>query len=218
MLKLEKVTKFYGTKRMLFCGISDINLCVNEGEAIAIVGASGTGKSTLLNVMSTIDSPTEGDIWLDDINLTRLSNNKKSKIRLNKFGFVFQKFNLISGLNVYDNICMPSVFSVKKTDYEWIGEIIENLGLTDIQKKLPATISGGEQQRAAIARALVNRPQIIFADEPTGNLDSENSFNVAKLLFTQGKRNGCSLVLVTHDMDIAGMADRIIEIKDGRFC
>lgn len=216
MLKLENVSKYYGTQKQSYRGVEKINLTIKEGEAVAIVGTSGTGKSTLLNVMSTIDRPTSGQVWLDDTNLTSAKKRERSKIRLNNFGFVFQKFNLIGGLNVYDNIVMPAVFAKNKVDYEWVDKLIEELGIKDIQRKAPNMISGGEQQRVAIARALVNHPKIIFADEPTGNLDTVNSENVADILFEQGRKNGCSLVIVTHDMDIAKRADRIIRLDDGQ--
>ena len=180
------------------------------------MGKSGSGKSTLLNVMSTVDRPTEGRIFYYENMISSISEKMAASVRLNEFGFVYQKFHLIPTLNVYDNVCMPVSFSKKKPDYDYIDNILEELGIAEYKKKLPSQLSGGEQQRVAIARAMAHKPCIIFADEPTGNLDSENGNNVIRLLIENAKKYGQTLIYVTHDETLAGLAQRTIYLEDGK--
>ena len=216
MLRLENVSKYYGTQKQSYRGVEKINLTIKEGEAVAIVGTSGTGKSTLLNVMSTIDRPTSGQVWLDDMNLTSAKKRERSKIRLNNFGFVFQKFCLIQELSVRENIILPILLSSRKVDEAYIEELCQILGLTDRMTHMPSELSGGQQQRVAIARALANHPSIILCDEQTGNLDHATSEDVMNLLHDIHKRYQKTMVIVTHDPHIAEGADYILQLEDGK--
>ena len=216
IVKMEHVTKIYGSGDTRVWALDDVNLTVQKGESLAVVGASGSGKSTLLHVMGGVDTVTNGKVIVDDRDITTLKDEEMSVFRRRKIGFVFQSYHLIPVLTVEENIQMPILLDHKKPDREYIDHIIEMLGLKDRRKHLPNQLSGGQQQRAAIARALANRPSLILADEPTGNLDSKTSDEVIALLKMSAKKYGQTIVMITHDDEIAQVADRILVIEDGQ--
>ena len=216
IVKMEHVTKIYGEGNTRVWALDDVNLTVNKGEIVAVVGASGSGKSTLLHVMGGVDTPNEGNVIVDGKDITRLTDEEMSVFRRRKIGFVFQAYHLIPVLTVEENIKMPILLDHRKPDRDYIDHIIEMLGLKDRRKHLPNQLSGGQQQRAAIARALAAKPAIILADEPTGNLDSVTSHDVLGLLKMAAKQFSQTLILITHDRDIAQLADRIVHIEDGK--
>ena len=216
IVKMEHVTKIYGEGNTRVWALDDVNLTVNKGEIVAVVGASGSGKSTLLHVMGGVDTPNEGNVIVDGKDITRLTDEEMSVFRRRKIGFVFQAYHLIPVLTVEENIKMPILLDHRKPDREYIDHIIEMLGLKDRRKHLPNQLSGGQQQRAAIARALANRPALILADEPTGALDSKNGNEVITLLQDSVKKLDQTLVLITHNIDLAREADRIVRITDGK--
>ena len=197
-------------------GLDDVSLTIDKGEIVAIVGASGSGKSTMLHVMGGVDTPNSGNVIIDGKDITRLSDEEMSVFRRRKIGFVFQAYHLIPVLTVEENIRMPILLDHRKPDRDYIDHIIEMLGLKDRKKYLPNQLSGGQQQRAAIARALANRPALVLADEPTGALDSKNGNEVLTLLQDSVKKLNQTLVLITHNIDLAREADRIIKIADGK--
>lgn len=216
IVKMEHVTKIYGSGDTRVWALDDVNLTVQKGESLAVVGASGSGKSTLLHVMGVVDTVTNGKVIVDDRDITTLKDEEMSVFRRRKIGFVFQSYHLIPVLTVEENIQMPILLDHKKPDREYIDHIIEMLGLKDRRKHLPNQLSGGQQQRAAIARALANRPSLILADEPTGALDSTNGNEVMALLQDSVKKLNQTLVLITHNIDLAREADRIVRITDGK--
>lgn len=216
IVKMEHVTKIYGSGDTRVWALDDVNLTVQKGESLAVVGASGSGKSTLLHVMDGVDTVTNGKVIVDDRDITTLKDEEMSVFRRRKIGFVFQSYHLIPVLTVEENIQMPILLDHKKPDREYIDHIIEMLGLKDRRKHLPNQLSGGQQQRAAIARALANRPSLILADEPTGALDSTNGNEVMALLQDSVKKLNQTLVLITHNIDLAREADRIVRITDGK--
>lgn len=216
IVKMEHVTKIYGEGNTRVWALDDVNLTVNKGEIVAVVGASGSGKSTLLHVMGGVDTPNEGNVIVDGKDITRLTDEEMSVFRRSKIGFVFQAYHLIPVLTVEENIKMPILLDHRKPDRDYIDHIIEMLGLKDRRKHLPNQLSGGQQQRAAIARALANRPALILADEPTGALDSKNGNEVITLLQDSVKKLDQTLVLITHNIDLAREADRIVRITDGK--
>ena len=216
IVKMEHVTKIYGEGNTRVWALDDVNLTVNKGEIVAVVGASGSGKSTLLHVMGGVDTPNEGNVIVDGKDITRLTDEEMSVFRRRKIGFVFQAYHLIPVLTVEENIKMPILLDHRKPDRDYIDHIIEMLGLKDRRKHLPNQLSGGQQQRAAIARALANRPALILADEPTGALDSKNGNEVITLLQDSVKKLDQTLVLITHNIDLAREADRIVRITDGK--
>ena len=216
IVKMEHVTKIYGSGDTRVWALDDVNLTVQKGESLAVVGASGSGKSTLLHVMGGVDTVTNGKVIVDDRDITTLKDEEMSVFRRRKIGFVFQSYHLIPVLTVEENIQMPILLDHKKPDREYIDHVIEMLGLKDRRKHLPNQLSGGQQQRAAIARALANRPSLILADEPTGALDSTNGNEVMALLQDSVKKLNQSLVLITHNIDLAREADRIVRITDGK--
>lgn len=216
IVKMEHVTKIYGNGDTRVWALDDVNLTVQKGESLAVVGASGSGKSTLLHVMGGVDTVTNGKVIVDDRDITTLKDEEMSVFRRRKIGFVFQSYHLIPVLTVAENIQMPILLDHKKPDREYIDHVIEMLGLKDRRKHLPNQLSGGQQQRAAIARALANRPSLILADEPTGALDSTNGNEVMALLQDSVKKLNQTLVLITHNIDLAREADRIVRITDGK--
>lgn len=216
IVKMEHVTKIYGSGDTRVWALDDVNLTVQKGESLAVVGASGSGKSTLLHVMGGVDTVTNGKVIVDDRDITTLKDEEMSVFRRRKIGFVFQSYHLIPVLTVEENIQMPILLDHKKPDREYINHVIEMLGLKDRRKHLPNQLSGGQQQRAAIARALANRPSLILADEPTGALDSTNGNEVMALLQDSVKKLNQTLVLITHNIDLAREADRIVRITDGK--
>ena len=216
IVKMEQVTKIYGEGDTRVWGLDDVSLTIDKGETVAIVGASGSGKSTMLHVMGGVDTVTNGKVIVDDRDITTLKDEEMSVFRRRKIGFVFQSYHLIPVLTVEENIQMPILLDHKKPDREYIDHVIEMLGLKDRRKHLPNQLSGGQQQRAAIARALANRPSLILADEPTGALDSANGNEVMALLQDSVKKLNQTLVLITHNIDLAREADRIVRITDGK--
>ena len=216
IVKMEHVTKIYGSGDTRVWALDDVNLTVQKGESLAVVGASGSGKSTLLHVMGGVDTVTNGKVIVDDRDITTLKDEEMSVFRRRKIGFVFQSYHLIPVLTVEENIQMPILLDHKKPDREYIDHVIEMLGLKDRRKHLPNQLSGGQQQRAAIARALANRPSLILAAEPTGALDSTNGNEVMALLQDSVNKLNQTLVLITHNIDLAREADRIVRITDGK--
>ena len=216
ILITNNLTKVYGKDDAAVTAVNHVDLCINKGEFTAIVGASGSGKSTLLHLLGGVDTPTEGQVIIEGKNIYDLNDEKRSILRRRKIGFIFQNYNLIPVLTVRENIIMPVLLDGNKVNEKEVDELIERLGLTDRKNYLPNQLSGGQQQRVAIGRALVNKPEIIIADEPTGNLDKKNSEETMALLTKAVKDMKQTLILVTHEMDIAAMADRIIHFEDGR--
>ncbi len=193
-----------------------VDLSVVQGEFVAIVGASGSGKTTLLNMMGGLDAPTEGEVIVDGVNLGGLREEQRAVFRRKKVGFIFQNYNLVPTLTVEENILFPLDLDGSAPDFKFLEEMTELLGLRDKLQVYPGALSGGQQQRAAIARALMAKPAIILADEPTGNLDSQNGQNVAGLLKMTAQLTHRTLVLVTHNLELAQLADRVVQMKDGR--
>lgn len=216
MIALENVSKKYLNGETSYEALKNIDIKINPGEKVAITGPSGAGKSTLLNIMSTLDRPTSGSVLFDDKHLEELGEDETARIRLTKFGFIFQDYMLMPTLNIWDNICLPVILSGEKVNNERISTYIEKLLPECDARSMPHQLSGGQQQRVGIAGALATQPKVLFADEPTGNLDSGNSRNVFETLFELSEHNKMTLIYVTHNRELAGMADRIIEIKDGR--
>ena len=208
--------KYYGNGENLVKAIDNANIDIKEGEFVAIVGKSGSGKSTLLHMMGGLDNPTEGKVYINDKDIFSLKEEELAIFRRRNIGFIFQNFNLIPSLNVWENITLPVGLDGKEINKQFVTDIINSLGLESKVDALPNTLSGGQQQRVAIARALVARPAIILADEPTGNLDSKTSDEVMSLLKTMIKKYNQTLVMITHDETIAQMADRVIYIEDGK--
>ncbi len=215
IVTMEHVTKVYGEGDSRVWGLHDVSLTIQQGEVVSIVGASGSGKSTLLHIMGGVDSPTSGKVVVDGKDITKLNDEQMAIFRRRKVGFVFQAYHLIPVLTVEENITMPILLDHRKPDKEYVERIMEMLGLQDRRKHLPNQLSGGQQQRTAIARALANQPSLILADEPTGALDSKNGNEVIALLQNSVKQLNQTLVLITHNIDLAREADRIIKIVDG---
>lgn len=213
---VNNIKKYYGKKDNIVKAVDGISLEVENGKFTAIIGTSGSGKSTLLHCLAGLDKPTSGEVILGNKNIYSLNDDELSRIRRQEFGFIFQSFNPIPVLNVYDNIILPIQLDGKKEDKEYIMNIIKKVGLEDQLKKFPNELSGGQQQRVAIARALSNKPAVIFADEPTGNLDSKTTEEVMSLLRSTVSELNQTLLMITHDENIAKEADRIITISDGK--
>jgi len=215
LLRTNNLTKNYGIKETLVRALKSTNIQVEKGGFVAIVGPSGSGKSTLLHLLAGLDKPSAGQVFINDKDIYSMSEKEISRYRRRNIGFIFQAFNLIPILSAEENIKLPILMDGKKVDEDYINELMEILDLKERKKHLPGELSGGQQQRVSIARALANKPSIIFADEPTGNLDSKNSKEVLELLKGTIKKYDQTLVMITHDSDIAKMADRIITISDG---
>lgn len=215
-IKVKDLKKIYGKGESQVNAIDGISLEIENGKMTAIVGESGSGKSTLLHCIAGLDKPTYGNVYLGDEDIYKLNDDKLSKIRVREFGFVFQSFNLIPVINVYENIVLPISIDSKSIDKKYVDTIIDSLGLKNQIKKFPNELSGGQQQRVAIARALANKPSIIFADEPTGNLDSKTSKEVMDIFRMCVKEFNQTLVIITHDEKIAKTSDIIINIRDGK--
>lgn len=216
ILKTEELKKNYGNGDTLVKALDGVNFTVQDGEFVAIVGTSGSGKSTLLHMMGGLDRPTSGKVEVAGKDIFTMKEDELTIFRRRKIGFVFQSYNLVPVLNVYENIVLPIELDGNKVDRGHIDSIIETLGLTDKVNSLPGQLSGGQQQRVAIARALASKPAIILADEPTGNLDSRTSLDVLGLLKITSKKFSQTIVMITHNEEIAQMADRIIRIEDGK--
>ena len=216
ILEAKNLVKVYGQGENSVHALAGVNLEVNKGEFMAIVGTSGSGKSTLLHMLGGLDRPTSGEVIIDGKSVFGLKDDELTIFRRRKIGFIFQAFNLVPVLNVYENIVLPLELDGEKVDKEFVDEIIDTLMLTSKKEVLPNQLSGGQQQRVAIARALAFRPAIILADEPTGNLDSKTGQDVLSLLKVSAEKYGQTIVMITHNDEIAQMADRTIRIEDGR--
>lgn len=214
ILKVKNLNKIYGKDETKVKALNDINFEINKGEFVVIVGKSGSGKSTLLNIIAGLEKPTNGEIIIDNINISELDEKQKSLLRKEKIGLIFQSYNLIPVLTVEENIKLPTINTDNKDD-KYINELMELLGIKDRKNHLPNQLSGGQQQRVAIGRALVNKPAIIFADEPTGNLDTKTESEVLNLLKESQKKFNQTIIMITHNVDIAKYADRVIKIEDG---
>lgn len=216
ILQAENLKKIYGSGENAVHALRGVNLTVEKGEFVAIVGTSGSGKSTLLHMLGGLDRPTDGTVTVDGKDIFSLKEEALTIFRRRKIGFVFQSYNLVPVLNVYENIVLPIELDGGKPDKEFVEQIVQVLGLFDKLSALPSQLSGGQQQRVAIARALAAAPAIILADEPTGNLDSKTSQDVMSLLKVTSRKFSQTIVMITHNEEIAQMADRIIRIEDGR--
>lgn len=216
VLKVENLCKVYGRGEAKVDALSNVNLTINSGEFTAIVGPSGSGKSTLLHLMGGVDKPTSGKVFIDGVDICKLKEKELSILRRRKIGFVFQFYNLIPVLTAEENMLMPLMLDGRKEDKKYISELMDILGIKERRNHLPSQLSGGQQQRVSIGRALANKPSIVLADEPTGNLDSKNSREIVELLKFSVKKYHQTLVMITHDLNIAASADRIITIEDGR--
>lgn len=216
ILQTEDLCKYYGSGDNLVKAVDHIDLQIMQGEFVSIIGKSGSGKSTLLHMLGALDTPTSGKVYLDGENIASLKADKLSTIRRRKIGFIFQAFNLIPALNVWENIVLPLGLDGKPLDEAFIEDIIATLGLAEKKRSLPNTLSGGQQQRCAIARAIAAKPSLILADEPTGNLDTKTGDEVMALLKASAKKYGQTLVVITHNEEITQMADRTIMLADGR--
>ncbi|MCI8853149.1 MAG: ABC transporter ATP-binding protein [Lachnospiraceae bacterium] len=216
ILRTENLKKYYGEGETCVKALDGVDFSVNKGEFVAIVGTSGSGKSTLLNMLGGLDRPTSGTVLVDGKNIFSLKEEALTIFRRRKIGFVFQNFNLVPVLNVYENIVLPIQLDGNKVDKKFVENVVEALGLSEKIHALPSQLSGGQQQRVAIARALASKPAIVLADEPTGNLDSATSQDVLGLLKVTGERFGQTMVMITHNEEIAQLADRIVRIEDGR--
>lgn len=216
VLRTINLKKYYGSGDNQVKALDGINLEAERGEFVAIVGTSGSGKSTLLHMLGGLDRPTSGQIYVDDKDILELKNDALCIFRRRKIGFVFQSYNLVPVLNVYENIVLPIELDGNTVDKAYVDRIIDILGLRDKLLSLPSQLSGGQQQRVAIARALATKPAILLADEPTGNLDSKTSQDVLGLLKVTGEKFGQTIIMITHNEEIAQLADRIIRIEDGK--
>lgn len=215
LLEVKTISKTYGTGEAVVNALKNVNFSIPKGEFVAIVGESGSGKSTLLNMIGALDTPTSGKVFIDGSDIFGMKDEKLTIFRRRNIGFVFQAFNLIPELNVEQNITFPVLLDYKKPDQAYVEEILTVLSLKDRRNHLPRQLSGGQQQRVAIGRALITRPMLILADEPTGNLDSQNSSEVISLLKTASKRYQQTIIMITHNRSIASAADRVLQVSDG---
>lgn len=216
IIECTNLTKEYISGENIVKAVDDVTVSFRQGEFCAITGPSGSGKSTFLHILSSLESPTSGYVTYADKKLSDYNDNQLSILRRRRFGFVFQSYNLVQELTGYENILLPVMLDKKKPDEEYIEKIIKMLGIENRLNHLPSALSGGQQQRISIARALANKPSILFADEPTGNLDGKSGREVLSLLKYVGSELGISLILVTHDLHVAEQADRILTIEDGK--
>ena len=215
-VELKSLYKIYKQGQNEVFALNGLSAVIEQGEFLAILGPSGSGKSTLLHILGGLDSPTKGSVIIDGADISEYSDQELAKYRRKTVGFVFQSFNLLPALTVQENIEMPVLIDEGEIDKEYLEEIEKGLEIADLKKRLPSQISGGQMQRVAIARALANKPTIILADEPTGNLDSEISEKVLSLFLETCRRYGQTLVMITHNEEIAAKADRIVRIRDGK--
>ncbi len=216
ILKVENLVKQYGKGDTMVKAVDNISFTVEKGEFVAIVGSSGSGKSTLLHIIGGVDRPTSGKVYVDGEDVFKLNENNLAIFRRRQVGLIYQFYNLIPILNVKENITLPILLDGKKVDEVYLNELVDTLGLSKRVNHLPNELSGGEQQRVSIGRALMNRPSILLADEPTGNLDSKNSKEIVDLLRLSNKKYKQTIIMITHDQKLALNADRIITIKDGK--
>ena len=218
ILQVKDLKKYYGTEENQVKALDGVSLTVKQGEFLAIVGTSGSGKSTLLHMMGGLDTPTSGQVFVAGKDISALSRDELTIFRRRKIGFVFQSYNLLPLMNVYDNIVLPIKLDGVRPDEAYVEQILLSLGLMEKRNAMPNQLSGGQQQRVALARALAAKPALILADEPTGNLDSHTSMDVLGLMKTSGERFGQTILMITHNNVIAQMASRIIRLEDGRIC
>lgn len=216
MVETRGLKKYYRLGDNVVKALDGVDFTVREQEFVAIIGRSGSGKSTLLHMVGGLDTPTEGDVYVAGRNLSGMTKEELAVFRRRKVGFIFQNYNLVPDLNIYENVVLPIELDGKRVDWEFVKEILDVLKLTEKGEAFPGNLSGGQQQRAAIARALASKPAIILADEPTGNLDTASGHDVLGLLKAAAKQFQQTIVLITHDQDIAQMADRIVCIEDGK--
>ena len=216
ILKVENLTKTYGSGENLVHAVDDVSFSVEKGEFVAIVGASGSGKSTLLHLIGGVDRPTSGKIFVDGYDISKMNDDKLAVFRRRQVGIVYQFYNLIPILTVEENITLPCDLDGRGVDRERLEMILDSFGLRARRKHLPNQLSGGQQQRTSIARALINNPSLVLADEPTGNLDSKSSEEVMSILKMCNQSYGQTVIMITHNLDIAKQADRIITISDGK--
>lgn len=216
LLKIEHLSKVYGKGENKVVALDDVSLTIEKGEFTAIIGASGSGKSTLLHIIGGVDVPTCGKVYLDGQDIYAQNNEKLAIFRRRQVGLIYQFHNLIPTLNVVENITLPVLMDKRKVNQNRLNELLELLGLSQRKDHLPNQLSGGQQQRVSVGRALMNAPAVLLADEPTGSLDSKNGHEIIKLLKMSNRKYGQTLIIVTHDEDIALQADRIIGISDGR--
>ncbi|MDR6775894.1 MULTISPECIES: ABC transporter ATP-binding protein [Paenibacillus] len=215
ILKTIDLCKTYGSAEAKVEALKNVNFSVQHGEFVAIVGASGSGKSTLMHLLAGVDRPASGQVIIDGTDLYSRSEEELAVFRRRKIGFIFQSYNLIPVLSTEENIKLPMLLENKRVDENYVQELMGILGLTERRHHLPSELSGGQQQRTAIGRALINKPSIILADEPTGNLDSKNSRDIMDLLMFSVKKYNQTLIMITHDLNIAKIADRVVRIEDG---
>lgn len=216
ILRAEHIRKTYDASSVPVDALNGIDLAFAKGKFYSIIGRSGSGKSTLLHILSGLDLPTEGKVYFEGKDLSEYSDGQMAVFRRRHMGFVFQQYNLMEEYNVLENICMPVKLDQRKPDPGFLHTVLETLGLLDKQKKYASQLSGGEQQRVAIARSILSKPKIIFADEPTGNLDKKTAFETLELLMESAKKFGQTLIMVTHDLEAARMSEEVITIEDGR--
>lgn len=216
ILETKSLKKYYGTKTQQIKALDGIDFKVNKGEFVSIIGQSGSGKSTLLHMLGGLDTPTEGMIQVNGHDLSKMTDEELTIFRRRNVGFIFQNFNLVPILNVYENIVLPIELDGNSVDEPFVDEIISTLGLSEKRKSMPNQLSGGQQQRVAIARALATKPSIVLADEPTGNLDSKTSQDVLEVLKMTSTKFNQTTVMITHNETISKLADRIISIEDGK--
>lgn len=216
VIRTKNLCKHYGIGNNVVKALDNVDIQVEKGEFVGIVGKSGSGKSTLLNMLGCLDSPTSGEVFIGEEKISNLNDEELTKIRRSKIGFIFQNYNLMPVLNTYENVILPVQLDKKKVDKEYIDEIFDILELSEKKSSLPAALSGGQQQRAAIARALANKPEIVLADEPTGNLDAAMGAEVMAMLENMNKIYGQTIIVVTHDQEIASGMKRRITVSDGK--
>lgn len=216
ILKVENLNKIYGKGENRVNAVDNVSFSVEKGEFIAIIGASGSGKSTLLHLLGGVDKPTSGKVYIDGVDIYSMKDDDIAIFRRRQVGLIYQFYNLIPILNVKENITLPCLLDSNKVDKKRLDELLDVLNLKERENNLPNQLSGGQQQRVAIARAIINNPSIILADEPTGNLDSESSEEIVSLLKLSNKKYNQTIIMITHDLEIASNADRIITIEDGK--
>ncbi len=216
ILEVQNLVKTYGKGNTLVRALDDVSFTINKGEFVAVIGASGSGKSTLLHILGGVDRPTSGKVLVGEQDVYKLNENDLAIFRRRPVGLIYQFYNLIPILNVTENITLPILLDGKKVETEYLNEIVNTLGLQDRVTHLPNELSGGEQQRVSIGRALMNRPDLLLADEPTGNLDTKNSKEIIELLKLSNKLYNQTIIMITHDPNLAKEADRIITIQDGK--
>ena len=215
MIQVEHLSKVYGKGENEVVALNDVSFSVKKGEFVAIIGSSGSGKSTLLHILGGVDRPTKGKVYFDGVDVYQQKEDQLAIFRRRQVGLIYQFYNLIPILNVVENMTLPVLMDGREVNQEFLTELVATLGLEGKEKKLPNELSGGQQQRTSIGRALMTSPLVVLADEPTGNLDSKNSQEIIQLLKTLNKKYNQTLIVITHDEDIALQADRIIAIEDG---